>query len=172
MLVCSVISICLGRPIATQDEDCYYKLPLNMSDGELESYPRLPKLPNTFPQSRSSSSESPCPTTGFLAFAPCQQPTRQASLWPGLQDHTGRMLPRHRPAALLCPAVLADVGRAGRRPRRQRRLPQDPRVCSTGPARLQASRHALPAPVDIGQPREVWRGLAGPGGTRASGAWL
>lgn len=53
--------------MAAQDEDCYCELPLNMSDDELEFYSRLPRLPSTWPQSRSSA--SPCPTTGFLAFA-------------------------------------------------------------------------------------------------------
>lgn len=62
-----VTSICLGRPMAVHDEDCYCEMPLNMSDDLLEQYSRA--LTQRAGPNYPTPSEQSSPLSGFLAFA-------------------------------------------------------------------------------------------------------
>lgn len=62
-----VTSICLGRPMAVHDEDCYCEMPLNMSDDLLEQYSRA--LIQRAGPNHPIPSEQSSPLSGFLAFA-------------------------------------------------------------------------------------------------------
>ena len=64
VVACRVTSICLGRPSAVRDEDCYCEMPLDMNDEDLDSTCRQrgSKTPNN-PDGK------PSLMTGFLAFS-------------------------------------------------------------------------------------------------------
>ncbi|KFA71066.1 hypothetical protein S40288_05515 [Stachybotrys chartarum IBT 40288] len=58
-----VTSMCLGRPMAADDSECYCELPKSIGDDDLENYLHVAK---TAEESLSEPSSSPL--TGFLAF--------------------------------------------------------------------------------------------------------
>ncbi|SPO02311.1 uncharacterized protein DNG_04984 [Cephalotrichum gorgonifer] len=64
-----VTSICLGRPFAVHDEDCYCEMPLNISDDDLEQHCRILKQNNAPAGHRAPGSGQSPPLSGFLAFA-------------------------------------------------------------------------------------------------------
>ncbi|KAF4921621.1 Cutinase transcription factor 1 alpha [Colletotrichum viniferum] len=62
-----ITSICLGRPMAVQDDDCDCELPMDMTDEDFEPY--YLKSRTYHPAKVDIPSEGPCIMSGFLAFA-------------------------------------------------------------------------------------------------------
>ncbi|KAF4871698.1 Transcriptional activator protein acu-15 [Colletotrichum siamense] len=62
-----ITSICLGRPMAVQDDDCDCELPMDMKDEDFEPY--YLKSRTYHPAKVDIPSEGPCIMSGFLAFA-------------------------------------------------------------------------------------------------------
>ncbi|KAH9233218.1 hypothetical protein K456DRAFT_1911426 [Colletotrichum gloeosporioides 23] len=62
-----ITSICLGRPMAVQDDDCDCELPMDMKDEDFEPY--CLKSRTYHPAKVDIPSEGPCIMSGFLAFA-------------------------------------------------------------------------------------------------------
>ncbi|KAL3291599.1 fungal specific transcription factor domain-containing protein [Colletotrichum asianum] len=62
-----ITSICLGRPMAVQDDDCDCELPMDMKDEDFEPY--YLKSRTYHAAKVDIPSEGPCIMSGFLAFA-------------------------------------------------------------------------------------------------------
>ncbi|KAF5505975.1 putative transcriptional regulatory protein [Colletotrichum siamense] len=62
-----ITSICLGRPMAVQDDDCDCELPMDMTDEDFEPY--YLKSRTYHPAKVDIPSKGPCIMSGFLAFA-------------------------------------------------------------------------------------------------------
>ncbi|KAI8941622.1 hypothetical protein NX059_002835 [Plenodomus lindquistii] len=60
-----IMSICLGRPTAAHDEDCYCVMPLNVHDDELQASSTQTEVER---DARHSERKASSPLTGFLAF--------------------------------------------------------------------------------------------------------